>query len=44
MNCMVREGDAVIIVPPFASIDRPSLSAHVLKACAARGGFRVSEL
>jgi ribosomal peptide maturation radical SAM protein 1 len=40
----LRDGDALIIVPPFASIDRPSLAAHVLQACAAEAGFRVSVL
>src|SRR5689334_4692556 len=41
---VLREGDALIIVPPFASIERPSLAAHVLQACAREAGFRVSVL
>jgi hypothetical protein len=32
---LLREGHALIIVPPFAGLDRPSLGAHVLQACAA---------
>ena len=35
-------GDAVIVVPPFGGLDRPSLAAHLLQACAARVGVRVS--
>lgn len=35
------EADALIIVPPFAGIDRPSLGAHVLQACAREKGFEV---
>src|SRR4051812_6348333 len=41
---VLREGDVLIIVPPFASIERPSLAAHVLQACAKEAGFRVSVL
>jgi ribosomal peptide maturation radical SAM protein 1 len=37
-------GDALIIVPPFAGVDRPSLAAHTLQACARQSGFRVSVL
>jgi ribosomal peptide maturation radical SAM protein 1 len=40
----LRDGDALIIVPPFASIDRPSLAAHLLQACAGAAGFRVRVL
>ena len=40
----LREGDALIIVPPFAGLDRPSLAAHLLQACAARSGVRVRVL
>ncbi|HXH38978.1 MAG TPA: RiPP maturation radical SAM C-methyltransferase [Thermoanaerobaculia bacterium] len=36
--------DALIIVPPFAGVDRPSLAAHTLQACARQAGFRVSVL
>jgi ribosomal peptide maturation radical SAM protein 1 len=40
----LRDGDALIIVPPFAGLDRPSLAAHVLQACAAEAGVRVRVL
>jgi ribosomal peptide maturation radical SAM protein 1 len=33
--------DAVIVVPPFAGIDRASLGAHVLQAVAKDAGFKV---
>jgi ribosomal peptide maturation radical SAM protein 1 len=36
--------DALLVIPPFAGLDRPSLAAHVLQACAARAGFRVRVL
>lgn len=32
---------ALLIVPPFADVDRPSLAVHVLQACARQAGFRV---
>jgi ribosomal peptide maturation radical SAM protein 1 len=35
------ETDAVIIVPPFADIYRPSLGVHLLQAVAERAGLRV---
>lgn len=31
----------VIVVPPFADINRPSLAAHLLQACARQGSFEV---
>ena len=34
-------GDALIVVPPFAGLDRPSLAAHLLQACAREAGFTV---
>ncbi|HEV2965136.1 MAG TPA: RiPP maturation radical SAM C-methyltransferase [Candidatus Angelobacter sp.] len=34
--------DAIIIVPPFAGIDRPCLAAHLLQACAKDRGIDVS--
>jgi ribosomal peptide maturation radical SAM protein 1 len=37
-------GGALIIVPPFAAGDKPSLAAHVLQACAHRKGFDVRVL
>jgi ribosomal peptide maturation radical SAM protein 1 len=38
---ILGEGDALIIVPPFAGLDRPSLAAHLLQACARREGYEV---
>lgn len=34
----------LLVVPPFASINRPSLAAHLLQACARQGGFVVDVL
>jgi ribosomal peptide maturation radical SAM protein 1 len=36
--------DAVLIVPPFAGLDRPSLAMHLLQACARTRGFEVAVL
>jgi ribosomal peptide maturation radical SAM protein 1 len=33
--------DALIVVPPFAGLDRPSLGAHVVQACARARGYDV---
>jgi ribosomal peptide maturation radical SAM protein 1 len=41
---VVRDCDALLIVPPFAGLDRPSLGAHLLQACARREGFEVAVL
>src|SRR5579864_6344189 len=38
---IVGMGDALIVVPPFAGIDRPSLAAHTLQACARQAGLEV---
>jgi len=35
------EADAILIVPPFADIRRPSLGVHLLQACAEQAGLRV---
>jgi len=37
----VGPADALIVVPPFAGLDRPSLAAHTLQACAREAGFEV---
>jgi ribosomal peptide maturation radical SAM protein 1 len=34
-------GDALLVLPPFAGIERPSLGLHVLQAVAAAAGLRV---
>ena len=44
LDSLLRSGDALIVVPPFAGLDRPSLAAHVLQACAAEAGIRVHVL
>ncbi|MCY1014464.1 RiPP maturation radical SAM C-methyltransferase [Pyxidicoccus sp. MSG2] len=44
LNALLPGGDALIIVPPFGSVFRPSLGAHQLQACGRERGFRVSIL
>ena len=44
LDALLRDGDGLIVVPPFAGLDRPSLAAHVLQACAAEAGIRVNVL
>ena len=39
-----RRRAALIIVPPFAALDKPALGAHLLQACARECGFEVSVL
>lgn len=39
---VLTDADVLIIVPPFAGIDRPSLGVHTLQACALEQGFTVS--
>jgi ribosomal peptide maturation radical SAM protein 1 len=43
-SSLLREGEALIIVPPFFLVDQPSLAAHLLQSCAGQAGFRVSVL
>ena len=40
----IGPGDALIVVPPFAGLDRPSLASHLLQAAAAEAGFAVRVL
>jgi ribosomal peptide maturation radical SAM protein 1 len=46
VHAMSRAGrrDALIVVPPFVDINRPSLGVHLLQAEARRAGFDVSIL
>jgi len=44
LRAVLHGGDALIIVPPFIFCEAPSLGAHILQACAANAGFRVSVL
>lgn len=37
-------GGSLIIVPPFASLDKPSLAAHILQSCGRKAGFEVKVL
>jgi|SRR5579859_167825 len=41
LRSLLGKAEVVIIVPPFAGIDRPCLAAHLLQACAKRRGFNV---
>lgn len=40
----IGSGDALLIVPPFASTNMPYLGVHVLQACAREAGFEVKVL
>jgi len=44
LQALLGEGDCLIVVPPFAGLDRPSLAAHTLQACAAQAGFQTRVL
>ncbi len=37
-----RQGDALIVVPPFAGLERAAFGPHLLQACARAAGFRVA--
>src|SRR5437016_4262676 len=41
LRSLLGRAEVVIVVPPFAGIDRPCLAAHLLQACARRRGFNV---
>jgi len=41
LRSLFDKTEALIIVPPFAGIDRPCLAAHLLQACAKDRGIRV---
>jgi ribosomal peptide maturation radical SAM protein 1 len=40
----VQQAHVLLVVPPFAGLDRPSLAAHILQACAKEAGFSVTVL
>jgi ribosomal peptide maturation radical SAM protein 1 len=44
LSSRLRLCDALLIVPPFAGLDRPSLAMHLLQACARARGFEVAVL
>jgi len=37
-------GDALIVIPPFAALERPAFGPHLLQACARVAGFQVRVL
>lgn len=41
LNSLLEPADALLIVPPFASIDRTCLAVHLLQSCARSIGFSV---
>ncbi len=41
---LLRDGQTLLIVPPFTSLASPALGVHVLQACAREAGFQVSVL
>jgi ribosomal peptide maturation radical SAM protein 1 len=44
LRTWLQDGDTLLIVPPFASLDQPALSVHVLQACAREAGFQTRVL
>jgi ribosomal peptide maturation radical SAM protein 1 len=44
LHAVAPAGDVLLVVPPFASIDRPSYGLHLLKALAEQEGFRAEIL
>jgi ribosomal peptide maturation radical SAM protein 1 len=44
LESVLRRADVLIIVPPFAQLDRPSLAAHLLQSVARRNGKDVAVL
>lgn len=40
----LRDADVLIVVPPFAALQYPSLAAHLLQACGHEAGFQVHVL
>lgn len=41
---LLEPGDALIIIPPFSCLDKPSMGPHILKACALSNNFDVKIL
>ncbi len=44
LSTLLSDGEVVLIVPPFAIVNRPSLGVHILQACAHQVGIRVNVL
>ncbi len=41
---LIPQGKVLLVVPPFAAVNRVPLGVHVLQACAVEAGFQVSIL
>jgi ribosomal peptide maturation radical SAM protein 1 len=41
LRSLVGRADVLLVIPPFGGIDRPSLGAHLLQACALEAGVAV---
>lgn len=41
LRTVTGSAEVLLVVPPFGGIDRPSLGAHLLQACALEAGFSV---
>lgn len=42
LSHLLSDADVLLVVPPFAKIDWPSLGLHILQACAKKAGFTVN--
>src|SRR5215217_4070422 len=40
----LRNADILLLVPPFASVNRPSLGVHILQACGRKQGYTIDIL
>ena len=44
LSQQLGKGDALIILPPFAPLEMPSLGVHILQSCGRKAGFEVKVL
>jgi ribosomal peptide maturation radical SAM protein 1 len=44
LSLQLGKGDALIILPPFAPLELPSLGVHILQSCGRKAGFEVKVL
>jgi hypothetical protein len=44
LSMQLGKGDALIILPPFAPLEIPSLGVHILQSCGRKAGFEVKVL
>jgi ribosomal peptide maturation radical SAM protein 1 len=44
LSSHIYSKDNLIIIPPFASLFRPSIGVHILQSCAQKNGFKVGIL